>query len=245
MGIPLAVVLAATLAPVRGDAAVLEPQETAASPTRPRHRRALSPSLLLHRPVRASPLSTTTTSGSRTGLRALVRPVRANLPAALAFLVLLLAFPIALRAMLDPGIGQEDWLNAVVNPRTHPPSRDPGLTAFEPSEALARRLDSLSLPRGSVLIDASLGYSALVRSDHPDQFVIDSDYDFLRDLDDPARYGIRYIIDYAPVSGFSLGQTYAMNRRYPSMWSNGAGISTLAFSEGQGSNEVRVYRVNN
>jgi hypothetical protein len=245
MGIPLAVVLSATLVPLqRHEVAASKPQKTTTRPAHARHRRALSLPPMLHRPERIHHPSFKTTSRSPAGLRALVWFARPKILALTGCLALLLAIPIAWRAMLDPRIGlQEEFLNAVVHPRTDPPSLDPTLTAFGPSEALARRLDSMRLPRGSVLIDIFQGNPVFVRSDDPYQFVLDSDYDFLRDLDDPARYGIRYIVEYPPQEGNNLGQSYAVNRRYPSMWTNGAGIATLAFSEGQGAGTIRVYRV--
>jgi hypothetical protein len=245
MGIPLAVVLAATLVPVqRHEAVALSPRRTTKRPAHARHRRVLSLPPMLHRPQRIHISSSKTTWRSPAGLRPLVWFARPKILALMGCLALLLAIPIAWRAMLDPRIGlQEAFLNAVVHPRTDPPSLDPTLNAFGPSEALARRLDSMRLPRGSVLIDIFQGNPVFVRSDNPDQFVLDSDYDFLRDLDDPARYGIRYIVEYPPEEGNNLGQSYAVNRRYPSMWTDGAGIATVAFSEGHGAWTIRVYRV--
>jgi hypothetical protein len=70
--------------------------------------------------------------------------------------------------------------------------------------------------------------------------VITSDYSFLSALDDPARFGIRYILDSNP----AVESVDAVNRRYPTLWSTGAGIATRVLTVNSRSGPPwRVFRV--
>ena len=68
------------------------------------------------------------------------------------------------------------------------------LRSFSTERALAQYLDSLHLPDGSVLADTVFGFAVIVQSRHPKQFVIPSDQDFDRILNDPARFGVRFLL---------------------------------------------------
>lgn len=60
--------------------------------------------------------------------------------------------------------------------------------------AVARYLDSLAQPEGSVLVDVATGYPIVLQSDRPKQFVITPDRDFPASLSDPRAFGIEYLL---------------------------------------------------
>ncbi len=139
-----------------------------------------------------------------------------------AAIVLIPAIPVSWNAMLNPEIGiQEYALRSVVSPHQYPPATNPQLQGFPQEVRLAQYLDSLRLSNGSILLDTFVGWRIFISSNRPHQFVITSDYQFSRDLNDPKRYGIEYILVPDRVNG-SLD---AVNRRYPTFWSTGAGIA--------------------
>jgi hypothetical protein len=74
-------------------------------------------------------------------------------------------------------------------------------------------------------MDSYLGFPILVNSVHSKEFIITSDYDFTPLMNDPQRFGIKYYMVPEPTSS---GLLDAVNRRYPTMWTDGAGIATLA-----------------
>ncbi len=175
-------------------------------------------------------------------LRTLSRTERLT-TALCAVVVLVPAIPVSWNAMLNPQIGiQEYALRSVVHPDQYPPATNAQLQGFPQEVRLAKYLDSLQLPNGSVLMDTFVGWRIFISSNRPHQFVITSDYQFQRDLNDPKRYGIEYILVPDRVNG-SLD---AVNRRYPTFWSTGAGIATRVLDvPGIGTEPSwRLYRVN-
>lgn len=116
---------------------------------------------------------------------------------------------------------------------------------FSTERKLANYLDAMRLPRGAVLMDTVYGFAVSAASRHPDQFVIPSDRDFVRVLNRPAERGVKYILT-VPNSG--RGTSDAVNRRYPTIYENGAGIATLSLeipNDGAGQPNWRLYRVLN
>ena len=114
---------------------------------------------------------------------------------------------------------------------------------FATERELAAYLDSLGLPDGAVLTDTVYGFAVVVASDHPQQFVIPSDSDFVTILNDPAGHHVQYLLT---VPNTGRGTSDAINRRYPTIYDNGAQISTLALeipSSGTGQPTYRLYRV--
>ncbi|MEV6275163.1 glycosyltransferase family 39 protein [Nocardia sp. NPDC051832] len=114
---------------------------------------------------------------------------------------------------------------------------------FSTGRKLADHLDSLHLPPGSVLMDTVYGFAVVVASDRPDQFVVPSDRDFVRVLNRPAERGVKYIL---AVPTIGRGASDAINRRYPTMFENGAQIATLELeipSVGASGVGWRLYRV--
>lgn len=114
---------------------------------------------------------------------------------------------------------------------------------FSTERRLADYLDALDLPRGSVVMDTVYGFAVLVATDRPERFVIPSDQDFVRVLNRPAERGVKYIL---AVPNTGRGTSDAVNRRYPTMYENGAQIATLELeipNDGAGQPDWRLYRV--
>ncbi len=115
---------------------------------------------------------------------------------------------------------------AMVSPRFNYPLEfltDAG--RVQASAAIGETLDAMDLPEGSVLLDVFLGFGIVVNSDNPRQFVITPDRDFKAILADPAAYGVKYLV--VPPTDKELGQLDALNREYPTLYSDGAGFATL------------------
>jgi hypothetical protein len=130
---------------------------------------------------------------------------------------------------------------SLIDPVGHPPETQPARRRLISERQLAAWLDAKKLPDGAVLMDTFLAWGIWLSSDHPKQFVITSDYDFSAALNRPWDMGIRYIVATNP----RLNIADAINRRYPELWSTGAGIARLIYSsDGATSDEMfRVYEV--
>jgi hypothetical protein len=141
---------------------------------------------------------------------------RRVLPATLLALVLA-SVPIAAVSMIQPRIGNEESrdIPPLLGPNAAAPDR-PGnqIQSFAGELAIARYLDALDLPRGSVLVDAFLGFPIILQSGNPQQFVITADRDFLPALADPPTFGVRYVL--AP-PGAGHASLDAVNRTYPNL----------------------------
>ncbi|GAA1885448.1 glycosyltransferase family 39 protein [Williamsia serinedens] len=115
--------------------------------------------------------------------------------------------------------------------------------SFSTERQIAEWLDAQRLPSGSVLVDTLYGFAILARTTDPRRFVIPSDQDFTQILNDPARFGIRYILA-VPRSG--RGVTDAVNQRYPTLYGDGARIASLDLEFPNVADDLptwRVYRV--
>lgn len=164
--------------------------------------------------------------------------------AALLATSVLVAVPVTTPLILNEDIayGQlESSFVSLVDPVSHPPEREPSRRRLISERQLAAWLDAKNLPNGSVLMDTFLAWGVWLSSDHPKQFVITSDYDFSAALNRPWDMGIRYIVATNP----RLNIPDAINRRYPNLWSTGAGIATLVYAaDGTTTDEMfRVYEV--
>ena len=133
------------------------------------------------------------------------------------------------QAMMDLHVGREEALHLefIAVP-------DSKLTAeqigdkhrWADSTAVARYLDRRRLAHGSVLVDnfsPCVPYMIL-GSHYPEQFVIPNDRDYQRVLADPPTFHASYFLVPA-IAGF--GALDAVNRAYPTMYTDGAGIATL------------------
>ncbi len=91
-------------------------------------------------------------------------------------------------------------------------------------------------------MDTFAGWGIWLASDRPKQFVVTSDYDFDTALNRPWDNGIRYIL----VSNPALNDAPdAINRRYPTLWSDGARFGRLVYSAlaPPGQERWRIYQV--
>ncbi len=117
------------------------------------------------------------------------------------------------------------------------------LESFGTEREMADHLDAMDLPDGSILVDSLYGFAVVAASKYPKRFVLPSDRDFVSILSDPAAADVKYILT-VPNSG--RGTADAVNRRYPSIYSNGAQISMLELefpNDGADQPDWRIYRV--
>lgn len=103
-----------------------------------------------------------------------------------------------------------------------------GVGRISASREIAATIDDLGLADSTVLVDVFLSFGIIVNSDHPRQFVITPDRDFKAILADPAAFDIQYIL--VPQPHMELSELDAINREYPTMWEDGAGMATLVRS---------------
>ncbi|GAB0105778.1 glycosyltransferase family 39 protein [Nocardia sp. JMUB6875] len=180
--------------------------------------------------------------------RTAVGPLTA-VAAALAGLMLVVSVPVTARGMNSQMMAVQEYaLRAVLFPDPQDTS-DKYLDAehiaytFAAERRLADHLDAMDLPRGSIVMDTVYGFAVQIASKHPDRFVIPSDRDFVRTLNRPLERGVKYILS---VPNTGRGTSDAVNRRYPTMYENGAQIATLELeipNDGAGQPNWRLYRV--
>ena len=110
--------------------------------------------------------------------------------------------------------------------------------------SIGKTLDALNLPKASVLLDVFLGFGIVANSDNPHQFVITPDRDFKAVLADPSAFNIQYLL--VPPPDRELGELDAINRQYPNVYADGAGIATLVreFNTFSPYFAWRLYRLN-
>ena len=117
------------------------------------------------------------------------------------------------------------------------------IDSFSTERELAAYLDSQNLPEGSILVDTVYGFAVVAASSRPDQFIVPSDQDFTTILNDPAAAGVQYLLT-VPNSG--RGESDAINRRYPSIYDNGALEFSFVFeapNDGADQPDWRLYEV--
>ena len=144
---------------------------------------------------------------------------------------------------------QEFALGAVLHPE--PESIDPVIEreeriarTFSTERRIARYLDDLDLPDSSVIVDTVYGFAVVAASRKPKMFVLPSDPDFVRILNDPIDRGAKYLLAVPPTG---RGQADTLNKRYPTLYDNGADVATLELeipNDGDGQPDWRLYRVN-
>ncbi|MVU82088.1 ABC transporter [Nocardia sp. ET3-3] len=168
---------------------------------------------------------------------------------ALAALLLLASLPATALGMNSQLMAVQEYaLGAVLFPdpnNVSPKYNDEARIAatFSTERRLAEYLDAKELPAGTIVMDTVYGFAIQIASAYPERFVIPSDRDFVRTLNRPLEHGVRYILS-VPNSG--RGTSDAVNRRYPTMYENGAQIATLELeipNDGAGQPNWRLYRV--
>ncbi|WP_188078872.1 glycosyltransferase family 39 protein [Rhodococcus sp. ANT_H53B] len=175
-------------------------------------------------------------------------PLRPSAAAA-AMTVCALALPVTGWAMVQPSLSSQQYaLGSLLD--EDPPADDPQAMAarrvidsFSTERRLASYLDSQNLPEGSILVDTVYGFAIVAASKHPKQFVVPSDLDFTKILNDPASAGVQYLLT---VPNEGRGVSDAVNRRYPTVYDNGADLYPLVLevpNDGADQPDWRVYRV--
>jgi hypothetical protein len=144
---------------------------------------------------------------------------------------------------------QEYALGAVLHPE--PDSIDPVtdreeriVRTFSTERRIAGYLDDLDLPDSSVIVDTVYGFAVVAASRKPKMFVLPSDPDFVRILNDPSVRGAKYLLAVPPTG---RGRSDTLNKRYPTLYDNGADVATLELeipNDGDGQPDWRLYRVN-
>jgi hypothetical protein len=107
---------------------------------------------------------------------------------------------------------------------------------------IAAWFDSQDLPNGSILTDATLGFSIVLESKDPQRFVVPSFQAFQRYLVAPWQHGVRYLITVPPTGPGALD---ILNRYYPGLYQGCLDGTELALTaDGQGAvSQWRVYRI--
>jgi hypothetical protein len=141
------------------------------------------------------------------------------------------ALPVAALGMTDRTVArsESDELTPILQLIRHPANPPAPLRRFLTEREVAQAVDSLGLGPGTVLIDTYVGYSIVVYSARPDQFIIPSDRDWKVVLADPAAAGVKYLlVPSPPDTGFvPLVALDDINRTYPGIYESGAGVGSL------------------
>lgn len=114
---------------------------------------------------------------------------------------------------------------------------------FSTERQIADYLDSLDLPESSVITDTVYGFAVVAASKKPRTFVVPSDPDFVKLLNDPSTHGIKYLLAVPPTG---RGLSDALNQRYPTLYDTGADVATLELeipNDGDSQPDWRLYRV--
>jgi hypothetical protein len=171
--------------------------------------------------------------------------VSTKLGAGLLCASLIIGVPVTTRSMLNGEIGNHQvqfGLGSLVDPQQRSSEPQWFRRVGNDDRLIAAHLDRLHLSDGSVLMDTFVGWAVWLASGDPKQFVITSDYDFVAALNRPWDHGVRYIVVTNPAGGAAPD---AINKRYPTLWADGAGMGTLVHSaEGPfGEERWRIYRI--
>jgi hypothetical protein len=175
-------------------------------------------------------------------------------PARFAYVAVVLVFaicvPIAGWGMSQPHYAPQEYaLGAVLNPDPYDVSQKMAVERriaadFSTEREIAKYLDDLDLPEGSVITDTVYGFAVVVASRKPKTFVLPSDSDFVKLLNDPSAFGIKYLL---AVPNTGRGVSDALNLRYPTLYETGAEVATLELeipNDGDNQPDWRLYRVN-
>jgi hypothetical protein len=159
------------------------------------------------------------------------------------------ALPVAAVGMTDRTIArsESDELIPVLQLVRHPANPPAPLRRFVTEREVAQAVDSLGVGSGGVLIDTFVGYSIVLYSARPSQFVIPSDRDWKVILADPASAGVQYLLVPSPSDTrfVSLVGLDEISRTYPGIYESGAGVGRLVrtFDSTGESASWRLFRV--
>ena len=154
-----------------------------------------------------------------------------------------LSLPVTTYVFLQPSLSPQQYAVGHLLDRDPPDQAQRIVASFSTERALADYLDAQNLPDGSVLTDTVYGFAVVAASKRPRQFVVPSDEDFTTVLNDPARGGVQLMLT---VPNTGRGRSDALNRRYPTIWDNGAQVGRLSVevpNAGADQPTWRLYRV--
>ncbi|CAN5684324.1 hypothetical protein BH09ACT8_BH09ACT8_48300 [soil metagenome] len=165
--------------------------------------------------------------------------------AAVLSLSLVVGLPVTGRSMLDENNSGQQLLlgvRSLFNRQEVPPNQQWYRRAGDDDRRVATYLDNKNLDPGTVLTDTFISAVVWLSSDNPKQFVVTSDFDFTAALNRPWESGVKYILISNPAGNAAQD---AITTRYPTMWSDGAGIGKLVLTvDGpSGQDRWRVYEV--
>ncbi|WKG04776.1 glycosyltransferase family 39 protein [Mycolicibacterium sp. HK-90] len=165
-------------------------------------------------------------------------------------LVFAVCLPVAGWGMSQPRYAPQEYaLATVLHPDPYDVSKQRSTenriaATFSTERKLADYLDNLDLPEGSVITDTVYGFAVVVASRNSKTFVLPSDSDFVKLLNDPAAFGVKYLL---AVPNTGRGVSDALNMRYPTLYETGAEVATLELeipNDGDNQPVWRLYRVN-
>lgn len=165
-------------------------------------------------------------------------------------LLFAICLPVAGWGMSRPQYAPQEYaLATVLDPDPYDVSKQRSTenriaATFSTERKLADYLDKLGLPEGSVITDTVYGFAVVVASRNSKIFVLPSDSDFVKLLNDPAELGVKYLL---AVPNTGRGVSDALNMRYPTLYETGAEVATLELeipNDGDNQPVWRLYRVN-
>jgi hypothetical protein len=176
------------------------------------------------------------------------RPLLVSAVSLLALAGLTVSWPTSVSAMSNKAVNPGEAaafgaLAAQIDPAHATADQRKALHRFHTEQAMARYLDAMNLPDGSILTDDFSSFAIVLASRHPRQFVITADRDFNQILGDPEAYGVRYLL--VPSSN-RLGLLDALVRTYPGIYDNGAGLGTEVHAwlqQGDNGQDWKLYAV--
>jgi hypothetical protein len=120
----------------------------------------------------------------------------------------------------------QQLLNFVVWPSSAAAKANSYRTNWVSVKEEAARLDALHLRGGAIMVD-NFNFcvpNLILQSKHPKQFTIPNDQDFVQKMGAPYQAGVRYLLVPSPTQ---LGLADALNREWPTLYEDGAGIAQL------------------
>ena len=167
------------------------------------------------------------------------------LAAVLLCVSVVVGFPVTVRAALNDRISNQQLqfvVNALLHPERLPAQEQRYRQGLATDRLLADYFDRQRLPAGSVLMDSFAAWGIWLNSADTKQFRVTSDYDFKAALNRPWQHGVTYLVVTNPAST----DADAINIRYPTLWNDGAGFSTLALTVMNGASDddrFRIFRI--
>ena len=149
------------------------------------------------------------------------------------------------KAALNERIGNQQLkfvVESLLHPERFPAQEQRYRQGLATDRLLADYFDRQRLPDGSVLMDSFAAWGIWLNSADTKQFIVTSDYDFKAALNRPWDYGVKYLVVTNPAST----DADAINIRYPTLWTDGAGFSKHVLTMMNGASDddrFRIYQI--